>query len=394
MSSHAERKPYPHIPVGHLQEDVPLYRDELPTRDTTVLFTSAEKMVMGHPERLKVVEAGKGIIDVPPSLDSTTQQPFFLLARVIGSEDSHTRKEALRVLQIYSRAAFPHNYDLVSRQLFLQHQSGDDRVKQVYKHVAQEIEVLIEPPQHISLSFLFEEHTINIEKPNAYEAKKEKMRDDLYHVFTTGEKNILVIENVEKGFSAKLFLDGLKKYKSFTQALYYTNFVLQFRIEPTDADLAKVGDIARVTRSFHPQGAYFTALYETLDELKNDGYDVQVAFENGRDIELSTRFHTVDDVLNWYQKKQENNKKRERVVGELITGIAEKYRDSSRKVNIATIFGTEHYNLPGNLPAVLLEKVEKVGIVDETYLTHPLIQYARGHINREELAKQYKVSVA
>lgn len=392
--NHIEFRPYPHIPIGQLPEDIPLSREALPTPQSTVLFSPAEKLVMQDPRLLKLVEEANGRIAIPISLDHTSVQPFFLVASMMAAEDAHVKKDSMSSLRNFSWGKFPLNYNAVSYQLAVQYDENDERGQMKLDNTAKELGVFIQPPQHIDFSFVLEEHSLQVEEPDAYETKKQAMKDHFQEVFKPREKNVVIVENVEKGFSAKLFIDGIKKYRSFTKALYYSSYVLQFRSEPSERDLYVLGYIAKATGKAHPHGAYYRVMYETLDELNEEGYHFRIAFENGKDIDISSRFQTVHDVIQWHEKKKENTKTRDIAVAKQITAMAGEYRDCPKRVNILAVFGTEHHTLPEYLPDILLQRIKSIEMHDDTYTTHPLIQYEKGEISLEELARAYNVPVA
>lgn len=385
----AERfRPFPEIPHDRDYEGI---RDLLlPAAQDSVFFDSVEKAVIGDPQLLQAVEAGRIFLPAQNITESDSQDAiaFLLVAKFVLAGNSVVEKGSrFSHLQDFCRSNFPSDYEKVLAMIHMQmgkvDQSSQVAVDQLYQE--------LKPPEYFRARWYFQAHALG---DNAQSASlKQELKEQMEQIFVKGGKNICFLEETNSPDSAwskgseSIFQKGFELYHSFRKAAVYHDLCSANGKEPTQEQIeVSLGTLyLNLPHSQHPTAnmmRYRLAFLELLDEYMNAGYEISVIHEKILRKPLDTTLllqqsGLVKDNLSLDDYKKatirlnaafmKNAKERDELVVSQVESLVKLTETKGQKTNFFGLRGSLHNRLISYLP-VRIQAVTDYTISKDTYL--------------------------
>lgn len=222
-----------------------------------------------------------------------------------------------------------------------------------------------ERPHPFRAHFRFEPHII--EDQAQYNETRQRLVNEMKQVFDPEQSNIYFAED-DSGSPEELddmYHAGLELYGSHLRAYAYISFVANNNYEPDQYELEDFVDYmysAEMMQSLDPSLApmyiYSLTIYEALDELTSQGYDM--AFERERItnqehvFQYRDQFDSLADFKAYYQALTGNAKERDKVVAGQLNEMAQQAKDDNKPVNVFVLMGRAY----GGLTTLLAEELQ------------------------------------
>lgn len=213
------------------------------------------------------------------------------------------------------------------------------------------------------LTMRYEKHQV---KPENYTQQQAELYERLHGAFRKGETNIFFSEESretkygnDKDRFVEYFNKGFTKYHSFIKAYIYTQpaYVDPTSDSITDQDYEDAMKTIEGVKRDDPPRAYRIMVYEALDRLLAEGYDIQIMFEHGYPKVVSQPAKTLDDVKQQVMQEAERSNNRERSIVNQITFIERLAPEMKQRVNLFALLGTLHSNMVKLFPEELRDNM-------------------------------------
>lgn len=225
-----------------------------------------------------------------------------------------------------------------------------------------------ERPHPFRARFRFEPHII--EDRTQYNETRQRLVSEMKQVFDPEQSNIYFAED-DSGAPEELdviYHAGLERFGSHLQAYAYMSFVANNNYEPDQYELDDFVEYmysAKMLQSLDPSLApmyiYSLTIYEALDELTAQGYDI--AFERERItnqanvFQYQDQFDSLVDFKGYYQSLTGNAKERDKLVAGQLNEMARQAKVDNKPVNVFVLRGRAHGGLTTLLPDELQSSI-------------------------------------
>jgi len=216
--------------------------------------------------------------------------------------------------------------------------------------------------------FRFETHII--EDRTQYNATRQRLVNEMKQVFDPQQSNIYFAED-DSGAPDELddmYHAGLELHGSHLRAYAYMSFVANNNYEPDQYELEVFVDymyssemMQSLDPSLAPMYIYSLTIYEALDELTSQGYDI--AFERERItnqehvFQYRDQFDSLADFKGYYQSLTGNAKERDKLVASQLNEMARQAQENNKPVNVFVLRGRAHSGLTTLLPEELQSSI-------------------------------------
>ena len=216
--------------------------------------------------------------------------------------------------------------------------------------------------------FRFEPHII--EDQTQYNETRQRLVNEMQQVFEPGQRNIYFAED-DSGAPEELddiYQAGLAEHGSHLKAFAYMQFVVNNNYEPDFYELEDFVDymystemIQSLDPSVAPMYMYSLTIYEALDELTAQGFDIDFERERITDqkhvFQYRNEFDSFDDFKNHYEALTVTAIARDKLVAGQLNTIAEDAKVNNTQVNIFVLRGRAHKGVTTLLPDELQSSI-------------------------------------
>lgn len=227
------------------------------------------------------------------------------------------------------------------------------------------------PSDYLNITMFFQEHGIATDAE--YDQVREELQKAMRGAFVKGERNIVVLENPNADYGGRDFADGLKMFGSFRRAFAYevlrgsrrivekktgSKFPTPITIEEINKELAQL----KIDNSPPNNGnmidlqvemAYGWARYEVLDELIEEGYDIDFVLEKGVKSDPKERKHDLSGYKRLMRALINHCKARNKVLLRQLENLGNDIDKLQSNTNVFVLLGELHKYIDGILPPKL-----------------------------------------
>jgi hypothetical protein len=322
--------------------------------------------------------------------DQTTQldnplyfQSTALLTRFQDpSLNSKKRADIMRDILIFCEEPSQLNYmkSFIESQLAIAADRGlETESKQaVYKSILEKIHEKYRPPEFSRLAVRCEPHGVSLEE---YDSERKVLVDRMKSFFSKDEDvvNIFFQEHAPGASKGKqsnqdLIKEGFEKYGGFRKAQAYFSFFSNNNRPPTETELYDElanFDLEKISPSCHPTMRYNIMVYDALDEILKDGYNISLQAEEGTENlsqvkvlgyntpeEAQKNIRTFDEFKRFYYDLNRRRTTRDQKTASQVTKLVKNAEATKQRTKIFMLLGPAHEGITQYFPINIRQAVE------------------------------------
>lgn len=309
---------------------------------------------VANPERVKIAQSIEQYVGTESSSDSRRRAIDGLLQP--GSDSPALSSVVLYVNELFQSIAEKPRGDLTlddQKRVRAYAEFADKIIAKKLGKTAEESPFtgIEEFPESLDAKFIFQTHGV-MDGWKGFDRAVEQMYGHFQGVFKPGEINYLLKEdpNGERA-GRKLYIAGLKKYKSRNLAHAYETWMESSGAEPTQQELQdtwKFLQSERRKKVKHPNHIYHYVVDQALDRLHGEGIEVAEVYEQGvatpGPFRRENKFRSLADMQAFYGEVYDQNVAREWIIARQCDVLLN--NSAGRPTNLVGLLGTAHYGLP------------------------------------------------